>query len=212
MVALGIGPDGMNRRTAAIPLILVLAFVGTGLMFVNSSGPTAFDLSVFESVSHLRSQALTDAAVFITQLGRTPVALLFSFVAWCRSRTMAKHMATATLVGEAILQIVKLVIARPRPEGILALVSASGYSFPSGHSLVAAATYTTAAILICRELQRPLQRILVVAAASLIIVLVAASRVYLGVHYASDAIGGIFLGTAWATILAQRWYHGRKDS
>jgi undecaprenyl-diphosphatase len=201
----------MNRRAAVIPLMLVLAFVGTGLMFVHSSGPTAFDLSVFEFVSRLRSQALTDAAVFITQLGRTPVALLFSFVALCRSRTMAKHMATATLGGEIILQLVKLLIARPRPDGILPLVSASGYSFPSGHTLAAAATYTTAAILICREFKRPRHRILVVAAASLIIALVAASRVYLGVHYASDTIGGVFLGTAWATILAQRWYHERNS-
>jgi undecaprenyl-diphosphatase len=119
-------------------------------------------------------------------------------------------MATATLGGEIILEVIKLVIARPRPSGILPLIDAYGYSFPSGHSLVAAATYTTAAILICRELSRRTHRVLVAAAASLTIALVAASRVYLGVHYASDAIGGILLGTAWAAILARRWYHLRK--
>jgi len=179
-------------------------------MFVNTSGPTAFDVSAMESVSRLRSRALSDTAVFLTQLGRTPIALLFSILAWCRSRTAAIHLATATIGGEIILELLKLAIARPRPVGILPLVKAYGYSFPSGHSLVAAATYTTAAILICRELRRPLHRILVAAAAGLTIALVAASRVYLGVHYASDAIGGILLGIAWAVILAQRWYYLKK--
>jgi len=200
----------MNRRAAILPLTLVLAFLGTALMFVDSSGPTAFDLAVLQYVSRVRSQALSDAAVFLTELGRTPVALLFSIVAWRRSRTAAIHMATATLGGEIVLEVIKLVIARPRPSGILPLIDAYGYSFPSGHSLVAAATYTTAAILICRELSRRTHRVLVSAAASLTIALVAASRVYLGVHYASDAIGGILLGTAWAAILARRWYHLRK--
>ena len=200
----------MNRRTAALPLILVLAFVGTGLMFVDSSGPTAFDQSVLLAVSRLRTQTLSDVAVFLTELGRTPIALLFSLVAWTRSRAAAIHMATATLGGEIMLEVIKLLIARPRPAGILPLVHAYGYSFPSGHSLVAAATYGTAAILICREQRRPVHRILIATLASLTILLVAASRVYLGVHYASDAIGGILLGTAWAVMLAQRWYHVPK--
>ena len=52
--------------------------------------------------------------------------------------------------------------------------------------------------------------VLVAAAATLTITLIFFSRIYLGVHYASDAIGGIFLGTAWAVILAQRWKHWRK--
>jgi undecaprenyl-diphosphatase len=200
----------MSRKAAVLPATLILAFLGTALMFVDSSGPTAFDASVLESVSRLRSGTLTDAAVFLTELGRTPIALLFSILAWCRSRAAAIHLATATIGGEIILELLKLAIARPRPVGILPLVNAYGYSFPSGHSLVAAATYTTAAILICRELRRPLHRILVGAAAGLTIALVAASRVYLGVHYASDAIGGILLGVAWAAILAQRWYYLKK--
>jgi undecaprenyl-diphosphatase len=200
----------MNRTAAIVPLALVLAFLGTALMFVDSAGPNAFDLAALQVVSRSRSQALSDAAVFLTEFGRTPVALLFSIVAWRRSRTAAIHMATATIGAEIVLEVVKLAIARPRPSGILPLIDAYGYSFPSGHSLVAAATYTTAAILICRELNRQAHRILIVAAASLTIALVAVSRVYLGVHYASDAIGGILLGTAWAAILARRWYHLQK--
>ena len=199
----------MSRKTA-VPLLLIVAFFGTALMFVNRAGPTGFDVYVLDRVSRLRSQPFTDAAVFLTELGRTPVALLFSIVAWCRSRAMAMHLATATIGGEIILEVIKLIIARPRPSGILPLIDAYGYSFPSGHSLVAAATYTTAAILICRQVSRTFYRGLTIGAATLTIVLVAASRVYLGVHYASDAIGGILLGTAWAAILAQRWYSGQN--
>lgn len=206
----------MRGRGAIVPLILVLAFIGCAWIFVRPSEPTASDLSVLRSVSRLRSPALSNAFVYLTQLGRTPVVLMFVVVAWRRSRAMAVHLATAILGGEVILQVLKWVIQRPRPAMILPLVSASGYSFPSGHSLVAAATYTTAAILICHELRLPAHRILVSAAAVLTIALVAFSRVYLGVHYASDVIAGILLGMAWASILAQRGFHlwnvPRKDS
>jgi undecaprenyl-diphosphatase len=149
--------------------------------------------------------------LFVTELGRTPVALMFVAVAWRRSRTLAAHLAAATIGGWFIGEVLKLVFARPRPIEILPLAEAAGYSFPSGHAIVASATYATAAILICRGLQRQSHRILVVAAAILTIALVAFSRVYLGVHYASDAIGGILIGTAWALILGQHWYHLQND-
>lgn len=205
----------LRGRDTIVPLILILAFLGTTLLVVNASGTTDFDLSVFRYVHRLRSPFLSNAAVFVTEFGRTPVALLFSIVAWRRSRAMAIHLATATLGAEIVLEVLKLVIRRPRPIEILPLVHATGYSFPSGHSLVAAATYTTAAILICRGLRRRSHRILVTAAAVVTIALIASSRVYLGVHYASDVIGGILLGTAWAVIL-EHWYDlrnvPRKDS
>ncbi len=196
----------MTGKRVVLPLTLVLAFVGVALIFAGPSGPIDADLFVLRSVSRLRSPALNNAFVFLTELGRTPVALLFSVVAWRQSRPMAIRMATATLGGEIIADLVKLAIHRQRPIEILPLVAASGYSFPSGHAVVAAATYTTAAILVCRTLQRRSNRILVISAAVLTIVLVALSRVYLGVHYASDSIGGILLGTGWAAFLAQHWY------
>lgn len=200
----------MNRKDAVLPLTLAMAFLGIALMFVARSGPNAFDQAVLSAVTYLRSQPLTYAAVFLTELGWAPVALLFSILAWCRSNMAALHMAIATIGSEVILQILKLAIARPRPEGILPLVDSYGYSFPSGHSVVAAATYTTAAIILRRRLRGQTSRKLAGATAVLTIALVAMSRVYLGVHYASDAIGGVLLGTAWAFILAQRWYDSRK--
>jgi undecaprenyl-diphosphatase len=81
-------------------------------------------------------------------------------------------------------------------------VEAFGFSYPSGHALAAAAMYVTIAILASSHLPLFRQRVVLAVLTIVVVGTVGVSRVYLAVHYASDAISGIFLGTAWACILA----------
>jgi undecaprenyl-diphosphatase len=193
----------MSRTIQILLLSLILVFIGLTGVFAGSSGPAYFDLLALRTALNFRSPRTTTVLVILTEFGRTPVALIPSVVVWGRSRAMSIHLASAALGGWLIGELVKRLIQRPRPVDILPLVGASGYAFPSGHSLVAAATYITVAILAYRQLQDPVHRILIAAATIFLVALVAVSRVYLGVHYASDAIGGILLGTAWAAFLSQ---------
>ena len=182
---------------------LLLAFLFVTWEFAGPSGPKQLDVLALRALLNCRSPRITSALVILTELGRTPVALIPGIVVWRRSRVMSIQLVSAAMGGWLIGELFKRLIERPRPADILPLVGAGGYSFPSGHALVAAATYTTAAILACRQLHQPAYRILISMATILLVSIVAVSRVYLGVHYMSDVIGGILLGAVWAVILQQ---------
>jgi undecaprenyl-diphosphatase len=82
------------------------------------------------------------------------------------------------------------------------LVHASGFSYPSGHSITSSAIYLTMAILACRHFQSMSSRIVLLALAGLMIALISFSRIYLGVHYPSDTMSGALMGLAWALFMA----------
>ena len=105
--------------------------------------------------------------------------------------------ALCNLVGVVVLnQVFKMLVQRPRPEGFR-LIAESGYSFPSGHSMVAMAFYGLLAWMAWRYEKDPTVRRLGVAGFALVVVMVGISRIYLGVHYASDVIAGFCLSGAW---------------
>jgi undecaprenyl-diphosphatase len=91
-------------------------------------------------------------------------------------------------------------LARPRPD-VVPLTTAAGFSFPSGHATGTTALCASLLVLLVPVLDRQ-GRAVVVAAAVLVSVAVAASRVLLGVHYPSDVAGGLLLGALVAVLLA----------
>ena len=107
----------------------------------------------------------------------------------------------AAFVMDALL---KLLFHRARPAGALIPLPQS-YSFPSGHATVAAATYLTIGLLLSDRLASTRAKTLCVAVCALIAIAIGGSRVYLGVHYLSDVVGGLVLGTAWA-LVGRRFY------
>lgn len=102
------------------------------------------------------------------------------------------------LLGEFTLKLLKLLVARPRPVTNGELVFAHGFSFPSGHALASALFYGSLALLLCYSNAN--NRTKTIGAIILLfwIVLMAYDRVYLGVHYPSDVLGGFCLGVAWS--------------
>lgn len=132
-----------------------------------------------------------------TVLTIVTVAAALAFLLHGRRRH-ALVMVVTVLLAELSSEAAKLVYDRPRPD----LVSHGSYvysgSFPSGHSMLSAATYFTLAVLIASlEPKRGTKR-MVFGLAALLVLAVGVSRIYLGVHWPSDVLGGWSLGLAWA--------------
>ena len=100
-----------------------------------------------------------------------------------------------------ISQTSKQFYMRPRPSMVEKLVEVSNYSYPSGHSLATATFYVTIGLILCGYYQSHRQRVVMFMLGFLMMSLVGLSRIYLGVHYPSDVIGGFALGAAWALLL-----------
>lgn len=155
-------------------------------------------------VEGLRSDALTPPVEAVTNLA-SPVTVLGMLVvaaAFAPGRRPGVAMAL-NLAGAVVLnQLLKFVIQRPRPEGFR-LIDESGYSFPSGHSMVAMAFYGFLIYLIWHYERDRIERWLWCACLSLVIVGIGASRIYLGVHYASDVVAGLLISLAWLAVFTK---------
>lgn len=102
-------------------------------------------------------------------------------------------MIPLNFIGVYLLNfLIKNIIERPRPVGIN-LITESGFSFPSGHAMVSMAFYSYLAYLLNKKIPQK-YHILVYAIIFLLVVFVSITRIYLGVHYASDVVAGIILG------------------
>jgi undecaprenyl-diphosphatase len=194
--------------TASLAVLFVVAFfVGIVLdMIDDQAGLAAADRSVASWGSRNSSTATAHAMRWITQLGSTPVVAAALILTACldylrrHSREVFAFVA-AIGVGEALLNnLLKLIVHRERPS-VLRLVSAHGYSFPSGHTVAATSTWLAIALVLGRDKSR-ITRAMLAGGAVLIAVSVAASRALLGVHWLTDVIAGLAIGAGWFTIVA----------
>jgi undecaprenyl-diphosphatase len=107
-------------------------------------------------------------------------------------------VATAATTGAALSTALKVYFDRARPGLWPPLVPATSPSFPSGHAMLTAVVYLTLGALLARFVPRRRSKAFVLAVAMLLSFLVGLSRVYLGVHYPTDVLGGWAAGLAWA--------------
>ena len=192
--------------TGAIALAVGTFLLLTHETIVEKEGATV-DRAIVVALAHLRTPRLTGVMVDLTALGSPTLVALFTAVTFAilvvlRDRRGALHLTLASIGTWIWTSATKQIIEKARPTEVEHLVEVSGYSYPSGHSLAAAALYLTMAVLAGTHLRTVSSKAVLMTGASVLVALVALSRVYLGVHYPSDVVSGVSLGTAWALILA----------
>lgn len=142
-----------------------------------------------------------------TVLGLVVLAITGFLVLQTRYRTALVILATAAS-GEVLNAVLKNAFMRPRPTVVPHLRDVVSTSFPSGHAMESAIIYLTLGAMLMRVAERPLTKAYCLIMAVLLTFLVGVSRVYLGVHYPTDVIGGWTFGFAWASfcwLIAQRF-------
>jgi undecaprenyl-diphosphatase len=111
-------------------------------------------------------------------------------------------LLTAAVLGAMSLDFVaKLVIARPRPPVAWMAVPATGFAFPSGHSTESTVTYGALGYLVAQAQTAWRAKVASFTIGALIAFIVGVSRIYLGVHWPTDVIAGLALGSAWLAIV-----------
>jgi undecaprenyl-diphosphatase len=136
------------------------------------------------------------------------LALLYGLVS--RQRVAeARGYAAAVLSGWALYALAKLVVHRARPHVISHLMHGAGwYSYPSGHSMLGPLVFGLGTIIWAVPWRRS-ARWAILAAAILLSAAIGLSRAYVGVHYPTDAIGGLLLGTGWSGLWLFWWERRR---
>lgn len=180
---------------------------------------TAFDVAVLRALRDVArpGTALTSTMLGITHLGDTVtltalVLVVAGFLLTARRHGMALFLILAASVGTLLVQLLKHLIDRPRPEVVAHWTSFASASFPSGHAANSAIIYLTLAVLIARSVTSRALRIYVVAVAMLLSFLIGLSRLYLGVHWPTDVLSGWILGAGWALFCSSVawWLQARR--
>lgn len=195
---------------AGAALVLGLAAVFAEILdqVVDADGLTVVDRPVVTWLAGHRTSALNGVEIAVTDLGGA-VALVSAVavtavVAARRLRSWYPVLlAVAGLGGiQLLVAVIKVVIARPRPDLAGRIVEAGGYSFPSGHAASSLVGFALLAWLVCLLTTSGRVRATAWLAAAAGTAAVGVSRVYLGVHYPSDVLGGWVLGLTWLAVVA----------
>jgi membrane protein DedA with SNARE-associated domain/membrane-associated phospholipid phosphatase len=213
----GFGRFAMNRLTPGAGLGLELTTMLAGLavgafafMLIGEAvraggigGLTGADDAAANLASDLRTDWLVDTAKVVTNLGSSPVTGLLVAVTAIWAAIKRRWIDAGALVAGWLLSVLavhltKAAYDRPRPAG--SLIDTALSSFPSGHSAYAVSLVACAVVLV-RAGTGWAVRFAAVAVAAGLVVVVAATRVYLGAHYLTDVLGGIALGVAvWCAV------------
>lgn len=186
---------------------IVLTFLFPFLLFITlgmamAEGKlTAVDDRFYHMVSRLISGPMTSVMRFFTFVGTWPVFVGITLAGILLFRRNRRYAFSSRMLGVNLIlcwllnEALKYGFHRVRPN-ILRLTEATGYSFPSGHSMTSMGFYGFIACVIYFGSKSRL-RYLYMAGLGLLVVMIGFSRIYLGVHYTSDVLAGFAAGFAW---------------
>jgi undecaprenyl-diphosphatase len=203
-----------NRNSAGMPVklsgdvvvalvaLVLFAWLANAVMLGDAG---AFDSAVRNAVHATSFPALTYAMRGISDLGEAAfLVVLGAIIGWrlvsLERRRQAVFLVIAALGAEVIDQALKFWFQRPRPEVFFG-PQPLNYSFPSGHALVSCCFYLAVAEIVIDDQWSRTRKLAVWTFAILLTGVIGLSRVYLGVHYATDVLGGYAAAIAWLAMV-----------
>jgi undecaprenyl-diphosphatase len=172
---------------------------------VDRGGRDAIDDAITRGVQAYQSPHRNTAARLFTHLGGPsfifPVTFAVAAILWFRHRHVSGILFAGAVVFGGLLEVLlKMAFHRMRPSLWPALVSETSPSFPSGHATLATAFWGGLVAVVFHMTRRSVPRILAFSIAVPMALGVAATRVYLGAHWATDVLAGMMVGLFWVVV------------
>lgn len=198
-------------KKSSIIIACIICLVSGGLFFtvarfIENGKIESFDLAIIQFVQGLEAPWLTNVFKTFTSIGSwyvvVPITLIVCFLLFFvyKYRQQAYLFAFSIVSTIALNELLKLYFKRDRPE-LYRIMNAGGYSFPSGHTMMAFSLYGMITYICWRNIKTAGARVALLIVATLMAFMIAISRIYVGVHYPSDIVGGIAASTFWVTII-----------
>ena len=152
----------------------------------------------YNIVSNLISDKLTPLVKMVTWFGSATCLILLTVILF----VIIKNKKAGLLIGTNLViitilnQTLKTLLQRPRPTGFR-IINETGYSFPSGHSMISMAFYGFLIYLIYKNAKNKYLKLTLIIILFILIISIGLSRIYLGVHYTSDVLAGFLLSIAY---------------
>ena len=193
-------------------LLLIIAFNWIAYL-VSKNNIAWLDKPVISFFRSIENPILTKIYLWFTFIGDTPMVITIFLLSMAFLYFVLKHriqliFLLIVLVGSTLINnVLKIIYQRERPIEYR-LADATGFSFPSGHAMASFTLYVALSFLIWKQIPSKLGRTLVIITTSLMIIMIGTSRIYLGVHYPSDILGGYLVSASWLifTIYIYQWY------
>lgn len=197
----------------AITLFFLFLIIVVNIYKDNIAG---FDDFFYKQISLLISDKMTSFVKIITNFGSAISLISITLLTMLLFKN--KRYGILTMINLVVIFLfnlfLKFVFARPRPIDIN-IIEENGYSFPSAHSMVSTAFYGFVIYLITKSNIDKKQKLIYSLVLGLLIILICITRVYLGVHYMSDVLGGLLIAIPYLilfTTLIDKYLPNKKSS
>lgn len=201
----GIAPDRFLSVSVWVLIALTLALTALIADVLAGYGFSTIDQPPLDWTIAHRAPTLTSIALIVSALGDV-AAMMTMAVIGCAVLAWRGHWWPAGLVaiaagGAAVLSpVTKQLVGRARPPVVDRLVPETNQAFPSGHALGSFVVVGILAVVVLTRLRHPLVRAVTIVGAAMFVVAVGVSRLYLGVHWPTDILGGWLMGALWLGI------------
>lgn len=175
---------------------LILFLVITENVFNNEIMKA--DTIGYNIVSNLISDKLTPLVKVVTWFGSATCLILLTVILFIiiKNKKAGLLIGTNLVIISILNQTLKSLLQRPRPTGFR-IINETGYSFPSGHSMISMAFYGFLIYLIYKNIKNKCLKFTLIIILFILIISIGLSRIYLGVHYTSDVFAGFLLSIAY---------------
>lgn len=191
----------------------VMAFIS--VIFLLFNGNTAvFDSNYGLLIQSFRGPGLNTLTELVTYLGNWQTITIICILLIAFEKTRKKYgipITAVAILSSVANKIVKVLVERPRPDAADMLIQQGGYSFPSGHTTTAFAVFLFLAYIVYKEVKSPKKKIPAMIGLIILPFLIGLSRIYLGVHYASDVFAGMWLGIACFCLVGMFVYPYKRE-